>query len=89
MNGKPRTLFTWLGESDRPVATIASGLAAIATSYAISGSELASANSIGFSAMERTIYLLADGKAKPQKVKLGISDGIYTEVLEGLQVTVA
>jgi hypothetical protein len=32
MNGNPNTLFTWLGKSDRPVAMIASGRAASATS---------------------------------------------------------
>ena len=32
MNGKPSTLLTWLGKSERPVAMIASGRAALATS---------------------------------------------------------
>ena len=31
MNGKPSTLLTWFGKSLRPVATIASGRAAIAS----------------------------------------------------------
>ena len=35
--------------------------------------------------MERTIYTLVDGKPQPVTVKLGISDGIFTEVLEGLK----
>jgi len=30
--GKPSTLFTWFGKSDRPVAMMASGRAAVATS---------------------------------------------------------
>lgn len=33
---------------------------------------------------ERTIYTLVNGKPEPKTVKLGISDGIFTEVLEGL-----
>jgi HlyD family secretion protein len=32
----------------------------------------------------RTIYVLKDDKLQPIQVKLGISDGIYTEVTEGL-----
>jgi len=32
----------------------------------------------------RTVYTLADGKPAPVKIKIGISDGIYTEVTEGL-----
>jgi HlyD family secretion protein len=35
--------------------------------------------------MERTIYTLVDGKPHPVTVKLGISDSIFTEVLEGLK----
>jgi HlyD family secretion protein len=35
--------------------------------------------------MERTIYTLVDGKPQPVTVKLGISDGIFTEALEGLK----
>ena len=34
--------------------------------------------------MERTVYKLVDGKPQPATVKLGISDSIFTEVLEGL-----
>lgn len=34
--------------------------------------------------MERTVYKLVNGKPEPVKVKLGISDGIFTEVLDGL-----
>ena len=32
----------------------------------------------------RTAYILKDGKLQPVQVKLGITDGIYTEVMEGL-----
>jgi len=32
---------------------------------------------------DRTVYLLRDGKPVPVKIKTGISDGIYTEVMEG------
>ena len=35
--------------------------------------------------MERTIYTLVDGKPQPVRVKLGISDSIHTEVIEGLK----
>jgi HlyD family secretion protein len=35
--------------------------------------------------VERTIYLLVNGKPEPVRVKLGISDSIHTEVLEGLK----
>jgi HlyD family secretion protein len=35
-------------------------------------------------AMERTVYKLVNGKPEPVKVKLGITDSIFTEVLEGL-----
>lgn len=34
---------------------------------------------------ERTIYILTGGKPKPVKIKVGISDGIGTEVMEGLK----
>lgn len=34
--------------------------------------------------MERTVYKLVNGKPAPVKVKLGITDGIFTEVLDGL-----
>jgi HlyD family secretion protein len=34
--------------------------------------------------MERTVYKLVDGKPQAATVKLGISDSIFTEVLEGL-----
>src|ERR1700716_895368 len=34
---------------------------------------------------ERTIYVLSDGKPKPVQIKIGISDGIVTEVTEGLK----
>jgi HlyD family secretion protein len=35
-------------------------------------------------AMERSVYKLVNGKPEAVKVKLGITDGIFTEVLEGL-----
>ena len=35
--------------------------------------------------MEKTIYLLKNGAPQPVKVKTGITDGISTEVTEGLQ----
>ena len=34
---------------------------------------------------ERTIYVLSGGKPKPVQIKIGISDGIVTEVTEGLK----
>jgi hypothetical protein len=55
MNGKPRTLFTWFGKSERPVATIASGRAFTAASYGISGSGFASAKIIGSGAIDFSI----------------------------------
>src|SRR6478672_11676401 len=51
MNGKQRTLFTWFGKSERPVAMTASGRAALATSGMISGSGLASARIRGLGAI--------------------------------------
>lgn len=40
----------------------------------------------GKASRERTVYLLsAAGKAEPAPVKLGINDGIATEILEGLK----
>src|SRR2546427_3039863 len=46
IKGKPRTLFTWLGKSLRPVATSASGRACRASSGMISGVGLARAKTI-------------------------------------------
>lgn len=34
--------------------------------------------------VERTVYVLSGGEAKPVQIKTGISDGVFTEVLEGL-----
>lgn len=34
---------------------------------------------------ERTVYVLSGGRPKPMQVKTGISDGIFTEVVEGLK----
>jgi HlyD family secretion protein len=34
---------------------------------------------------ERTVYVLSGGRPKPMQIKTGISDGISTEVLEGLR----
>lgn len=48
-------MFTWFGKSDRPVAMIRSGRVLTATAYRISGSELARAKTIGFSAIARSI----------------------------------
>src|SRR5207249_2153129 len=47
MKGKPSTLFTWFGKSERPVAMIASGRACRASSGMISGVGFASPNTIG------------------------------------------
>ena len=58
MNGKPRTLLTWFGLSERPVAIMISSRALIASSYLISGSGFAKAKTIGFGAMLATIFLL-------------------------------
>lgn len=33
---------------------------------------------------ERTVYILSGGRPKPVQIKTGISDGVVTEVLEGL-----
>ena len=33
---------------------------------------------------ERTVYVLRDGKPTPVQIKVGISDGVFTEVIEGL-----
>jgi HlyD family secretion protein len=32
----------------------------------------------------RTVYVLKDNKPQPVQIKTGITDGIYTEVTEGL-----
>ncbi len=55
MNGKHRTLFTWFGTSDRPVAMIASGATSRARSGSISGVGLASAKMIGRAAIAAAI----------------------------------
>src|SRR5438128_175484 len=34
---------------------------------------------------ERTVYVLSDGQTKPVQIKTGISDGVVTEVIEGLK----
>lgn len=34
--------------------------------------------------VERTVYVLRDGKPAPVQIKTGISDGIFTEITEGL-----
>ena len=34
---------------------------------------------------ERTVYVLGSSEPKPVQIKTGISDGVYTEVLEGLK----
>ena len=35
--------------------------------------------------VERTVYVLTGGEPKPVQIKTGISDGVFTEVLEGLK----
>lgn len=35
--------------------------------------------------VERTVYVLTSGEPKPVQIKTGISDGVFTEVLEGLK----
>jgi HlyD family secretion protein len=35
--------------------------------------------------VERTVYVLVNGQPQPTKVKLGITDSIFTEVIEGLK----
>jgi HlyD family secretion protein len=35
--------------------------------------------------IERTVYVLDGGEAKPVQIKTGISDGVFTEVVEGLK----
>jgi HlyD family secretion protein len=39
----------------------------------------------GEHATERTVYVLRGSKPSPLQIKTGISDGIFTEVLDGLQ----
>jgi HlyD family secretion protein len=39
------------------------------------------------STMQRNVYLLVNGKPEPTPVKLGISDSVSTEVIEGLKET--
>src|SRR5439155_10104047 len=34
---------------------------------------------------ERTVYVLSFGQTKPVQIKTGISDGVVTEVVEGLK----
>src|SRR6266496_284468 len=34
---------------------------------------------------ERTVYVLSDGRPQPVQIKTGISDGVVTEVIEGLK----
>src|SRR5438105_4778138 len=34
---------------------------------------------------ERTVYVLSDGQPQPVQIKTGISDGVVTEVIEGLK----
>jgi HlyD family secretion protein len=34
---------------------------------------------------ERTVYVLSGGQPKPAQIKTGISDGVVTEVVEGLK----
>jgi HlyD family secretion protein len=34
---------------------------------------------------ERTVYVLSDGRPQPVQIKTGISDGVLTEVIEGLK----
>jgi HlyD family secretion protein len=34
---------------------------------------------------ERTVYALSGGRAQPVQIKTGISDGVMTEVIEGLK----
>jgi HlyD family secretion protein len=34
---------------------------------------------------ERTVYVLSGGQAKPVQIKTGISDGVLTEVIDGLK----
>src|SRR5690606_17771766 len=55
INGKPSTLFTWFGWSERPVAIIISSLVSTANWYSISGSGFAIAKTIGFSAMDNNM----------------------------------
>ncbi len=35
--------------------------------------------------VERTVYVLTSGEPKPVQIKTGISDGVFTEVLDGLK----
>jgi HlyD family secretion protein len=34
---------------------------------------------------ERTVYVLSGGRPNPAQIKTGISDGVVTEVVEGLK----
>src|ERR1051326_2282024 len=53
------------------------------TSHAPGGAQRAAARERRSS--ERTVYVLSDGRPKPAQNKTGISDGVVTEVLDGLK----
>ena len=57
MYGNPKTLFTWLGWSERPVAIMISLRTEVASLYEISGSGLAKAKTIGSFAIAAIISL--------------------------------
>ena len=60
--------------------------AEVATSAvpAVAGSSSAGKRDKAERRFARTVYALQDGKPAPVKIKIGISDGIYTEVTDGL-----
>jgi hypothetical protein len=69
MKGKHRTLLTWFGKSERPVAMTASGRTCLARSGRISGSGLASARINGCFAIRLTISGLSTPPAEsPRKM---------------------
>ena len=78
------------GRSERPSATSSSGGSAEAGAgrgerRRGSGAPGGGPRRERGNAMERTVYVLVNGKPEPRPVKLGISDGIFTEVIEGLK----
>ena len=55
IKGKQETLFTWLGQSERPDPIMQSGRAFLASWYVISGSGFAQAKMMGEGAMSFTM----------------------------------
>ena len=80
MNGKHKTLLTWLGKSDRPVAMTASGRTALTSSGMISGTGLARAMTIGRSGHARKHVRLQDARRGKAEEDVGPVDGTSARV---------